>query len=75
MRAEDRVLEYMHRFGSITTKQAFTDLGITRLSEYIRRLRTRMTIEDEIITGINRYGEKVFWKKYFIKEGEKCLDR
>ena len=71
MRAEDRVLEYMQRFGSITTKQAFTDLGITRLSEYIRRLRTRMTIEDEIITGTNRYGEKAFRKKYYIKEGEK----
>ena len=68
---ENRVLNYMLKFGSITTKQAFEDLGCTRLSEYIRRLRTRMTIEDEIITGINRYGEKVFWKKYFIKEGEK----
>lgn len=68
---ENRVLNYMLEFGSITTKQAFEDLGCTRLSEYIRRLRTRMTIEDEIITGINRYGEKVFWKKYFIKEGEK----
>ena len=72
---ENRVLNYMLEFGSITTKQAFEDLGCTRLSEYIRRLRARMTIEDEIITGINRYGEKVFWKKYFIKEGEKCLDR
>lgn len=68
---ENRVLNYMLEFGSITTKQAFEDLGCTRLSEYIRRLRTRMTIEDEIITGINRYGEKVFWKKYFIKGGEK----
>ena len=65
---ENRVLNYMLEFGSITTKQAFEDLGCTRLSEYIRRLRMRMTIEDEIITGINRYGEKVFWKKYFIKE-------
>ena len=71
---ENRVLNYMLEFGSITTKQAFEDLGCTRLSEYIRRLRTRMTIDDEIITGINRYGEKVFWKKYYIKEGEKCLD-
>ena len=58
----------MLEFGSITTKQAFEDLGCTRLSEYIRRLRTKMIIEDEIITGTNRYGEKVFWKKYFIKE-------
>lgn len=65
---ENRVLNYMLEFGSITTKQAFEDLGCTRLSEYIRRLRTKMIIEDEIITGINRYGEKVFWKKYFIKE-------
>ena len=72
---ENRVLNYMLEFGSITTKQAFEDLGCSRLSEYIRRLRTKMTIEDEIITGTNRYGEKVFWKKYFIKEGEKCLDR
>ncbi len=71
---ENRVLNYMLEFGSITTKQAFEDLGCTRLSEYIRRLRTKMIIEDEIVTGINRYGEKVFWKKYFIKEGEKCLD-
>ena len=72
---ENRVLNYMLEFGSITTKQAFEDLGCSRLSEYIRRLRTKMIIEDEIVTGINRYGEKVFWKKYFIKEGEKCLDR
>lgn len=65
---ENRVLNYMLEFGSITTKQAFEDLGCSRLSEYIRRLRTKMIIEDEIVTGINRYGEKVFWKKYFIKE-------
>lgn len=67
---ENRVLNYMLEFGSITTKQAFEDLGCTRLSEYIRRLRTRMTIDDEIITGTNRYGEKVFWKKYYIKENK-----
>lgn len=72
---ENRVLNYMLEFGSITTKQAFEDLGCTRLSEYIRRLRTRMIILDEVESGLNRYGEKVFWKKYFIKEGEKCLDR
>lgn len=65
---ENRVLNYMLEFGSITTKQAFEDLGCSRLSEYIRRLRTKMIIEDEIVTGTNRYGEKVFWKKYFIKE-------
>jgi hypothetical protein len=58
----------MMEFGSITTKQAFNDLGCTRLSEYIRQLRLEIPIYDEIITGTNRYGEKVFWKRYFIKE-------
>lgn len=67
---EDRVFNYIVEFGSITTKQAFEDLGCTRLSEYIRRLRTKYQIADEIETGINRYGEKVHWKKYFIKGSE-----
>ena len=30
---ENRVLDYMYKFGSITTRQAFEDLGCTRLSE------------------------------------------
>lgn len=67
---KNRVLNYMLEFGSITTKQAFEDLGCTRLSEYIRQLRTDMTIDDEVLTGVNRYGEKVFWKRYFIRKGE-----
>lgn len=43
----ERVLNYIIQFGSITTKQAFEDLGCTRLSEYIRQLRETMIIEDE----------------------------
>lgn len=66
---EQRVLNYIQEFGSITTRQAFIDLGCTRLSEYIRRLRLNYQIDDEIETGINRYGEKVHWKKYFLREG------
>lgn len=68
---KNRVLNYIIEFGSITTKQAFEDLGCTRLSEYIRQLRLEKDIDDEIETGINRYGEKVCWKRYFLKENEK----
>lgn len=68
---EQRVFDYIQEFGSITTKQAFEDLGCTRLSEYIRRLRLSHDIDDEIETGINRYGEKVHWKKYFIRGNNK----
>lgn len=65
-----RVLEYIQRFGSITTFQAFVDLGCTRLSEYIRQLRLDYSIQDEWINGTNRFGEKIKYKKYFMKEGK-----
>ena len=65
---KERVLKYMQDFKSITTYQAFVDLGCTRLSEYIRQLRLEYQIEDEWIQTTNRYGEKVKYKRYWIKE-------
>lgn len=64
----DRVLNYIKDFGSITTYEAFTELGCTRLSEYIRQLREDYKIEDEWIQAKNRYGEKTEYKKYRIGE-------
>ena len=64
----DRVLEYIKKFGSITTRDAFVDLGCTRLSEYIRQLRMEYNITDEWISSTNRYGEKVIYKKYKLGE-------
>ena len=63
---KDRVLRYMNDYGSITTRQAFVDLGCTRLSEYIRQLRLEYDIADKWIQRKNRYGEKVHFKKYWI---------
>ena len=67
----ERVLDYIRRFGSITTRQAFIDLGCTRLSEYIRQLRLRFDIDDEWIKTKNRFGETVHFKKYFMRKEEK----
>lgn len=67
---KDRVLKYMQDFGSITTFEAFTELGCTRLSEYIRQIRLEMIVEDEIMHCTNRYGEKTSFKKYFLKGSE-----
>lgn len=64
MKMKERVLNYMRTYGSITTWEAFRDLGNTRLSEYIRQLRTEYVIKDEWVKKINRYGEKVYFKKY-----------
>ena len=66
----ERVLNYIRDFGSITTFEAFTELGCTRLSEYIRQLRLEYQILDEWVTATNRYGEKVQYKKYWLKEEE-----
>ena len=63
-----RVLQFMLDFGSITSFQAFTELGCTRLSEYIRQLRLEMDIKDEWIVRKNRYGEEIRFKKYYIGE-------
>lgn len=68
MRMKERVYDYMKRFGSITTKEAFEDLGNTRLSEYIRQLRLEHNIKDEWVNGVNRFGEKTEYKRYWIEE-------
>ena len=65
-----RVLNYINQFGSITTWDAFKDLGCTRLSEYIRQLTQELPIEDEWVESINRYGEKVQYKRYWIKKNK-----
>ena len=66
MTMKDRILKFMRDFGAITTFEAFTELGCTRLSEYIRQIRQDFNVGDEWVKGTNRYGEKVEWKKYFI---------
>lgn len=65
----ERVLDYMHEFGSITTLQAFTDLGVARLGSRIHDLRKDgIRIKGEYVTSKNRYGEKVHYMKYTLEE-------
>lgn len=63
----ERIINYMREFGSITTFNAFIDLGCTRLSEYIRQIRFTHKVNDEWVTTINRYGEKVQYKRYWLE--------
>ena len=64
----ERILNYMKEFGSITTYNAFIDLGCTRLSEYIRQIKEEYKVADEWISTVNRYGEKVQYKRYWLEE-------
>ncbi len=63
---QQRILDYMNDFGSITTLEAFKDLGCTRLSEYIRRIRLEYNVEDTWETSTNRYGDKVQFKRFYL---------
>lgn len=63
----ERVVQYCKDFGSITTLQAFTDLGVTRLASRINDLKKQgYVIKSEFVTGTNRYGDPVCYKKYEI---------
>lgn len=64
----ERIINYMREFGSITTYNAFIDLGCSRLSEYIRQIRLEYKVADEWISTTNRYGEKVQYKRYWLEE-------
>jgi hypothetical protein len=66
----EKIVEYINEFGSISTMEAFSDLGITRLASRIHDLQSQgMAIEREIVKGKNRYGETVHFMRYsFPKE-------
>ncbi len=68
----ERILKYMNDFGSITTLQAFNDLGCTRLASRITDLRHKgIGIKSEYVSGKNRYGDKVSYKKYSLVRDER----
>ena len=75
---EQRVINYIREFGSITSKDAFNDLGITRLSAKIFNLKKMgYEIKDEFEQGKNRYGETTFYKRYYLDDIMKhipCID-
>lgn len=66
-----RVLDYMTEFGSISTLEAFKDLGVARLASRIHDLKGMgYKIESEIKTSKNRYGENTHFKVYRLAEEE-----
>ena len=68
----EKIIDYIGRFGSITTMEAFADLGITRLASRIHDLVGEgYEIERTIESGKNRFGETVHYMRYSIKEGVK----
>lgn len=66
-RTQRRVFEYMLQFGSITTLQAFADLGESRLSARIWELRHKgVNASSQLVKVSNRFGESRWVKEYKI---------
>lgn len=63
-----RVLEYINNFGSITQLEALRDLGVMRLASRVSDLRsTGIDIKKEMITVRNRYDEECRVARYSIR--------
>lgn len=66
---KERTLEYINRFGSITSLDAFRDLGNTRLSATIFNLRKDgYNIKSKSESSKNRFGEKTTYFRYYLEE-------
>ena len=74
----DRVLGYMADFGSISSLEAFKELGVTRLSAVIFNLaRDGYQIDRRTEHAVNRYGNPVHFTRYSLRkdDGKEDLDR
>ena len=63
-----RIIDYMRQFGSISTIEAFNDLGVARLASRIHDLKGQgYNIVSTMGTAKNRYGETVHFAVYRLK--------
>ena len=68
---KQRYLEHLTKYKKITTWEAYSKYGITRISEYIRQLRKEdYNIETIWTEAKNRYGDKVRFGIYTLKRGK-----
>ena len=69
MTQKELVLRHLQDFGSITSMEAFSDYGITRLSDVVFRLRNegfKIKTNDE--TRKNRYGTPTTYARYTLEQ-------
>lgn len=66
---KERVMKYIEDFGSISSFEAYKDLGITQLGARIWELKKDgIEIRTRWKSSVNRYGNKILYKEYFIRE-------
>lgn len=64
---KDRIINYIREFGSISSREAFIDLGIARLGARIFDLKKEgYKFKEEWESSNNRYNEKTEYKRYYL---------
>ena len=64
-----RIINYIRENGSITSKEASDNLGIQQFGTRIKELKEEgYEFKTEWESSKNRYGEKVDYKRYYLKD-------
>ena len=67
MTQKELILKYIADFGSITSFQAYADLGITQLATRIKELKAKGYVFQTVPeSNTNRYGKPVHYVRYFM---------
>lgn len=70
-----RIIEYIRTFGSITSWEAYSDLGITQFATRVKELKEDgYEFRTEWESRKNRYGETVSFKRYMLAEDKLIQD-
>ena len=64
---KDRIINYIRQFGSISSFEAYANLGITQLGARIDKLKKEgFKFRTEWESNTNRFGEKTEYKRYYL---------
>lgn len=64
---KQRIINYIREFGSISSFEAYADLGITQLGTRIDQLKKEgYEFRTEWKSNTNRFGEKTEYKRYYL---------
>ena len=70
MTQRERVTKYINEFGSISSLEAFRDLGVTRLADVIFKMKKDgIEINTRTEKSVNRYGDIVYFARYSFDRG------
>lgn len=68
MNQRNLIIKYIKDFGSITSYQAYIDLGITQLATRIKELKEEgYSFNSRWIHKENRYGKPIKFKEYKLE--------